>query len=90
MSASAESTKSTALTIPRSTTTNKALLERLRNVETALTGEQLTFSNQGGDGNVHIKRWDVELLAEGGYNHVWLVSYLVEYQVSHTFELELL
>ncbi len=82
MSASAKITKNTALTTPKYTTTNEALLERLRIVETALAGEKsMSPSREEGKAKLQIKEWRAELLAEGGYNQIWLVSYTVKRQV---------
>ena len=74
MSNTARSIKSTALTTPKYITTNEALLERLRTVETARKGDQPIPLKQGKDEEVNIKKWEVELIAEGGYNHIWLVT----------------
>ena len=34
--------------------------------------------------SVVIKSWEVQLLAEGGYNYVWLVTYTATHHVSNT------
>ena len=51
-------------------------------------GGQRTPSNQEDrDGSrMRIKNWETELFAEGGYNHVWLVSYTVEYEVRNPYK----
>ena len=81
MSDSAKNTWSTAATTPKFGTTNEALRGRLSAVETALTEIHHTHSNQGRT-DFEIKAWEVQLLAEGGYNYVWLVSYTTAYDVS--------
>lgn len=53
----------------------------LSDVESALTGTHRTHSNQERT-EFEIKAWEVQLLAEGGYNYVLLVSYTVKYHVS--------
>lgn len=79
MSGSARSTWSTATTTPKYTTTCKALQERLSAVETALTVEQPIHLKK--ENEAAIRSWETKLLAEGGYNYVWLVSYRATYQV---------
>lgn len=82
MSDSARNTWSTAPLTPKCGTTNQALRERLSAVELALMETQNTHSNQEST-DFDIKAWEVQLLAEGGYNYVWLVSYTTEYNVSN-------
>lgn len=79
MSDLAGNTKKTAPITPKCITTNKALLERLNNVQIALTGKQPTSSKPGDE--AEITAWEVQLLARGGYNSVWLVSYKTRSQV---------
>ena len=81
MSDSAKNTWSTAPNIPKCGTTNKALQGRLSAVENALTEIQHTRSSQERI-EFEIKAWEVQLLAEGGYNYIWLVSYTTAYHVS--------
>ena len=81
MSDTAKSTWSTANITPKCTTTNRALQERLSAVETALTANRHTHLNQESI-RFEIKAWEVQFLAEGGYNYVWLVSYTASHQVS--------
>lgn len=81
MSDTAKNTWSTANLTPRCITTNKALQERLSAVESALTETHHTYSNQERI-DFEIKAWEVELLAEGGYNYVWLVRYTAKYHKS--------
>lgn len=81
MSDTAKNTWSTANLTPRCITTNKALQERLSAVESALTETHHTYSNQERI-DFEIKAWEVELLAEGGYNYVWLMRYTAKYHVS--------
>ena len=59
--------------------TNKALQARLSVVTTALMEKQPISKKKDDDWD--IKTWQVEFLAEGGYNDVWLVSYTLNYQV---------
>lgn len=81
MSDTAKNTWSTANITPKCGTTNGALQERLSAVENALMENHHTHSNQERT-NFEIKAWEVQLLAEGGYNYVWLVSYTTNYHVS--------
>ena len=82
MSDSAKNTWSSASLTPKCGTTNQALRERLSAVELALMEIQVTHSNQERT-DFDIKAWEVQLLAEGGYNYVWLVSYTTEYHVGN-------
>lgn len=79
MSDSAKNTWNVATTTPRYSTTNRVLQERLSAVNSALMGSQHTPSNPEDERG--IKAWHVELLAEGGYNYVWLVTYQASYEV---------
>ncbi len=81
MSDSAKNTWNTATLTQKCGTTNEALRGRLSAVEIALTETHHTHSNQERT-DFEIKAWEVQLLAEGGYNYVWLVSYTTEYRVS--------
>ena len=75
MSDSAENIKNTVPTTPKYTTTNKALLERLKIVENASKAGMPMSEPQESEEGVEIGTVKVELLAEGGYNYLWLVSY---------------
>ncbi|CAD6574326.1 MAG: hypothetical protein ASARMPRED_006663 [Alectoria sarmentosa] len=44
-----------------------------------------THSNQGKT-EFEIKTWEVQLLEEGGYNYVWLVSYTTKYSIPDSVE----
>ena len=50
-------------------------------MERALTKSHYIHSSQEGP-SFEIKAGEVQLLAEGGYNYVWLVSYTAEYHVN--------
>lgn len=81
MSDIAKNTWSTAPITLKYGTTNRALQERLKVVESVLMEHQHTLPNQERN-NFEIKAWEVQLLAEGGYNYVWLVAYTAKYHVS--------
>lgn len=74
MSDSVTSMKNGASSTLRSGTTNQVLLERLSVVENVLTGTLPTSSKSEKD--VKITTWETRLLAEGGYNYVWLITYV--------------
>lgn len=80
MSDFAKTTWCTAKNTPKCGTTNRALQERLSAVETALMENKNTHSSQERT-NFEIGTWEIQLLAEGGYNYVWLVSYMTKYHV---------
>ena len=81
MSDAAKSTWSTAEITPKCTTTDRALQERLSAVENAQTEDRHTQSNQESV-MFEITAWEVQLLAGGGYNYVWLVCYTVTHRAS--------
>ena len=79
MSDFAKDTRNIVPITAKSATTNRALLERLSHVENALMGAQRTSSSQEDEENgaqMRIKKWVTRLLAEGGYNHIWLILIL--------------
>lgn len=81
MSDAAKSTWSTAEITTKCTTTDRALQERLSAVENAQTEDRHTKSNQESV-KFEMTAWEVQLLAGGGYNYVWLVCYTVTHRVS--------
>ena len=80
MSDSAESIKKDAPITPKSFTTREVQLERLRTVEIALRADQPMAKE--GEHEIVFKNVKTELLAEGGYNSVWHVSYIISSIVS--------
>ena len=79
MSDSAKNIKSVVPSTKRCFTTRKALLEKLKNVLNAVEGaekDRNTVVEGGKEGeNPVIEVEEERLLAEGGYNYVWLVSF---------------